>query len=331
MLRVGLIGTGGIARAHANGWRAAAAAGTGQITALCDVSAAGLSAFEEALGVSGLPRYGDWAALLAEAELDAVDICLPHHLHAPAVLAAAAAGKHILIEKPLCTTFAEAEQITEAVEGAGITLMCAHNQLFEAAIGEVRRRIDAGVIGTPQMVYSSDAFRIDRTVEQWGWRAPLATAGGGVLIDTGYHPTYRLLYLAGSAPVAVTAMCGKFHCPIEGEDVANVLVQFANGMQGQVHTSWAFGLMPGAWSYAVMGTGGMICGRGNEITQQAWGQSWQSETLPPADGFTGEVLHFCSRIAAGQPVLQSHVDGINVLKVILGAYQAVAQQRVIKF
>ena len=85
--------------------------------------------------------------MLAGADIDAVDICLPHHLHAAAIVAAAEAGKHILCEKPLCLTMDEARIVREAVRRAGVTLMCAHNQLFLPAVAEARRLLAEGAIG----------------------------------------------------------------------------------------------------------------------------------------------------------------------------------------
>lgn len=329
MLKVGFIGCGGIAHAHVAGWNETRAAGTAQVTALCDVSAENMDRLEAALGLSGLPRYSDWKAMLAAEDVGAVDICLPHHLHAPAILDAAAVGRHVLIEKPLCLNFAEAEAITAAVEGAPITLMCAHNQLFGPAIRHLRGEIDRGLIGDVQMVFSGDAFRVDRA--DWGWRAKLETAGGGVLIDTGYHPTYRLLYAAGSPVTSVTSVTGRYHNPIEGEDTANVLLTFANGALGQILTSWAFPLPHGSWQVWVFGSEGAVYATGNRFRHQPWRGEASEQVLADQNGFAEEVKHFVSCLATGATPLQTHVDGINVLKVILGAYEAQRTGKTVTF
>lgn len=322
MVRVGFIGTGGIARAHAWGWKQTAEAGTGQVAALCDVDRQGMDAFERELGVEGLPRYDNWKTMLNEAELDAVDICLPHHLHAPAVLAAAAAKKHILIEKPLCTSLEEGQQISDSVEANGVTLMCAHNQLFEPAIRHMRGELDKGVVGEIQQVVSKDAFYTDRSREEWGWRADLATAGGGVLIDTGYHPTYRLLHMAGADPVRIAAMTHRYNLPIEGEDVAHVLVEFANQALGHLYTSWTHPLAPGGWHLEVYGSEGAVFGRGAKFLHTPYRGEPTERELEQVNGFVEEVKHFVDCVAHGKTPIQTHVDGVNVLKVILGAYQA---------
>src|SRR5262249_1725208 len=148
-------------------------------------------------------HFSDWKGMLREMGdgIDAVDICLPHHLHAPAILDAAAAGKHVLCEKPMCTNLADADRIAGAVKSAGITYMSAHNQLFMPVVQEAKRLIDEGAIGRVRLVRSQDCFLAGGGKSNpfaGSWRAKLETQGGGELIDTGYHPTYRLLHLAGS-------------------------------------------------------------------------------------------------------------------------------------
>lgn len=321
MLKVGFIGCGGIAHAHAAGWNETSAAGTARVAALCDVDPGNIAALEAKLGQSDTPRFSDWKKMLAETEVDAVDICLPHHLHAPAVLDAAAAGKHILIEKPLCMTLDEAAQIEAAIAASGVTLMCAHNQLFEPAVRHIRGELDRGLIGELQMVYSADCFRTNRG-SNWGWRKDLATAGGGCLIDTGYHPTYRLLHVAGSPATSVTAVTGRYQCQIEGEDTANVLVTFANGAIGQILTSWAFPLPHGTWQVYAFGTEGAVYAHGNRFLHVPYQGDANEQTLDPRNGFAEEVKHFVDCLANGTAPLQTQVDGINVLKLILGAYEA---------
>lgn len=331
MLKAAFIGCGGIAGAHVGGWKAVREAGAAGITALCDVSSENVDKLAKALGLEQVARYTDWQQMLAEQELDAVDICLPHHLHAPAILDAAAKRVNVLCEKPLCMTLPEASRIEQAVASSGITLMCAHNQLFIPAIQHLRAEIDRGVIGEVQMVFSGDCFRLNRTVEEWGWRGQLETAGGGVLIDTGYHPTYRLLHMAKSAPAAVTSMTHNFHCGIEGEDTANVLVRFASQAMGQILTSWAFPMQDGAWQVAVFGSEGTLFGRGNEYLFKPYDGEAVRGQLEGRDAFAEEIKHFVNCLQTGAVPIQTQVDGINVLKLILGAYEAQQTGRTVTF
>ena len=227
-VRLAIIGAGGISNAHAKG--ILAHAGQVECVALCDVSADNLRARNEQLG--GQCRlFNDWNTLLSEmaGEIDAVDICLPHHLHGAAIMDAARAGKDVLCEKPLCISLEEADRIVDAVRAAGILYQSAHNQLFMPCVVEAKKRIAAGEIGEVRWLRSQDCFVSPSSAFEGKWRANLKTQGGGELIDTGYHPTYRLLYLAGAEVVGVRASMARFVQPIEGEDTACVQVRFASG------------------------------------------------------------------------------------------------------
>src|SRR5262249_53565147 len=122
-IKIGLIGCGDIASCHVTGYLAIPEQVC--VTAVSDVVEA--DALTRAREVGGARVFGDFRTLIAEAEIDAVDICLPHHLHKDAILAAAAAGKHILCEKPLCLDRRQALEVSRAIEESGVTLMCAHN------------------------------------------------------------------------------------------------------------------------------------------------------------------------------------------------------------
>src|SRR2546421_1252789 len=123
VVRVALIGSGGISAAHGNGFLKHR--DKIKCVALCDVSQENLKKRSEQLadvGGGGM-QFSDWNVMLKEigGEVDAVDICLPHHLHAPAILDAAAAGKHIICEKPMCMNVGEADRIADAVKKSGVT------------------------------------------------------------------------------------------------------------------------------------------------------------------------------------------------------------------
>src|SRR5262249_8186045 len=151
---------------------------------------------------------------------DAVIICLPHALHAQAIVDAATNRKHVLCEKPMCISLKEADRIEAAVKASGITYMSAHNQLFLPIVQEAKKMIDAGKIGRLRWLRSQDCFIAGGGTGNYkkSWRSSVATQGGGELIDTGYHPSYRLLYLVGSPIADVRSTMGRYELPMEGED-----------------------------------------------------------------------------------------------------------------
>jgi predicted dehydrogenase len=267
-------------------------------------------------------RFADWKKMLAEMGdgIDAVDICLPHHLHAPAIFDAAAAGKHILCEKPMCINLDEADRIVATVKKSGIIYMSAHNQLFTPALREMKRMIDAGELGKVFWIRSQDAFLAPSQVFKDQWRASLKTQGGGELIDTGYHPSYRLLYLAGAHIDAVRGTMGRFQQPIEGEDTASVQVRFANGVIGEIFTSWAMPKPYGAHDLHIIGEKGEVFGTGSTLCYLPRGFKTPAEkVLPEVDTFTAQIECFADCIRNGTRPPHGPEEGRDVLHIILEA------------
>ena len=323
-VRVGLIGGGGIATAHIRGYEAAA--GRIRIAAVADAFEATARSRGEELGV---PHFTDYAEMIASAEIDAVDICLPHHLHADAIVAAARAGKHVLCEKPLCLTPEEAQRVQAAVQEAGVTLMCAHNQLFLPAVATAKAVIESGTLGRVYEVRTTDSFFNDFDPENMGWRAHAATSGGGELIDTGYHPTYLMLHLAGGVPVEAVAMLSTHRLTfMEGEDSAQVLVRFDNGVVGQLVTSWAYAAAPGTERFSVVGELGSLTSDGTSLRYDLRDGASKTQEFESVDTFSAEIAAFADCLLTGTRPIHTEVEGIAVLGTILAAYEAARERRV---
>ncbi|UFU05527.1 Gfo/Idh/MocA family protein [Ruania halotolerans] len=317
-VRIGIIGGGGIAGAHLLGYAATAAA---QITAIADASPDTLAQRTKETGARG---YSDFHELVQDPEVDAVDICLPHHLHRDAIVAAAEAGKHILCEKPLCLSADEARDVRDAVQRSGITLMCAHNQLFMPAVARAKEIIESGTLGAVYEVRTTDSFFNDFDPKNMGWRAHTATSGGGEYIDTGYHPTYLLRHLSGGRPETVFAMMSTHRLTfMEGEDSAQVLVRFDNGSVGQLVTSWAYQAAPGTDRFSVVGDNGSLSSDGTVLRVKVRGETnervYQHE---PVDTFAAEIADFVECLTTGRRPLNTEDDGIEVLGIILAAYES---------
>jgi predicted dehydrogenase len=318
-IRIGLIGAGGIAGAHVAGYRRNPE--TVVFSAIADPVAA--NAEKRRGDDSDVRVYADYRDMIAAGGLDAVDICLPHHLHAEAVIAAADAGLHVMCEKPLCLTLDEAAAITEAVERNGVTVMCAHNQLFLPAVAAAKELVDSGALGRVYEVRTTDSFYNDFTIESMGWRAHAATAGGGELIDTGYHPLYLLQHLAGGTPVEVGAMLSRHRLEfMEGEDSAQVLVRYDNGVVGHVTTSWAYQPAVGTEKFSLVGEKGSLSSDGTTLISWVRGEEPVTVTFEPVHEFAAEVAHFADCLREGRRPIQTHVEGIDVLGVILAAYES---------
>ncbi len=329
-ISVGIIGAGNIAGHHIPGYLQAAE--HAHVTAIADVD--GERARQRAERLGDVQVFLDYREMVTSPLIDAVDICLPHHLHKDAIVAAAAAGKHILCEKPLCLTLEEADVVTRAVAAAGVTLMCAHNQLFLPTVATARDMIRRGELGKVYAARTTDVFALDVTAETLGWRATRATSGGGELIDTGYHPNYLLLHLVDSVPVRVTALLTRHRLAfMEGEDTAHVLVEFADGTVGSIVTGWAYEPAGCTERFSAAGEDGSLWSdgrrlhfkprRGEEVVVQDVG-----EVAP--DTYALEVVDFIACLRERRRPLNTEVEGVNVLKLILAAYASAERGEVVE-
>jgi predicted dehydrogenase len=370
-LRVAIVGAGWMGQTHGQAWSEQAP--RARLVGVADVAAARAGALAERHGAGAARVYPDLAALLADPEVDAVDVCLPHHLHAEAVVAAAEAGKHVLCEKPLCLSLAEARAMRLALERSGTVFMAAHNKLFTPAMLEARRMLAEGELGAVHVVrtveagYNEALKRDAPPVElapgesSWSWRLDPARAGGGELLDNGWHAVYTLLALAGSRPIEVSAMLGDYFIRRrDAEDTGALLVRFEGGGMGVLLTSWAFGDPPPAYEFIVSGAGGSLAGAANRLVVGRHGHSPSEQDFarlspvarasglvrgvarrlglgggendvrhPLAGSFTREIGHFLDVVQRGEPGVATWADAARTLQVILGAYRAAAEGRTV--
>ena len=139
--------------------------------------------------------------------MDVVDVVTPHDSHCEITVAALQAGKHVICEKPMGRTLAEADAMLAAAQEAGRRLLISMPQLYYPAIRRAKEILDSGEIGRPFLadfaVYDDEFVRMS---DPEHWKGSIERAGGGVLIDAGSHPLYLLLHLFG-CPQSVSAMC----------------------------------------------------------------------------------------------------------------------------
>ena len=216
-------------RRHAPGFAKLAARAS--VVALADVSEARLAVIAGMLGVPREHCYTDYTAMLAREKLDLVDITSPHHLHAEQAIAAAQAGCHVLMEKPIARTPDEARAAIAAAQAAGVKLCVLHNQLFTPASLKLRELLASGELGEPFLVRSEligGSAATGRGADQ-GWRMSVEGSGGGALIDSGYHQTYLARAWMGSPVRRVYARMGRFVHDYEVEDLSLVTLEHENG------------------------------------------------------------------------------------------------------
>ncbi len=211
-LRVGIIGTGRISDLHALEYLANDRA---EIVAVCDIDDAAARERGLAWGVPENRIFADYHDLLTLPEVDLVEILLPHHLHHQATLDAAAAGKHISLQKPMALSVQEADEMIAAAEQAGVIFKVFENFIFYPPVMRAKALIDAGEIGEVRTIriksnpcISPTAWNVPGTA--WVWRFNEATCGGGPLVfDDGHHKFSLAWYFMGGIAEEVHAWIGE--------------------------------------------------------------------------------------------------------------------------
>jgi len=225
---VGLIGAGEITIEHA---KAYAARNDAKIVAIADTNISAAKNASERYGVE--KYYPDLKQLLLDPNVDTVDICIPHSFHAEAAIAAAEAGKHILLQKPMAISVEECDQIIRAARKARVKLMVNHNQLYYPPYQELQRLIANGDLGDVQLVRA----RLGIGGKYPGWRSDPKITGGGLLFDSGVHRIYTSRFLMGEVK-SVEALADKKNPREEGEEQITVLLRFERGSIGIIDASY---------------------------------------------------------------------------------------------
>jgi predicted dehydrogenase len=271
----------------------------------------------------GVPRVHDsYEALLADPDVDAVYIPLPNHLHAPWTIAAARAGKHVLCEKPLALTAAEAETMIAACAEAGVVLMEAFMYRHHPTWVAVRELIAAGRIGELRAIQSSFSFYNDdpaniRNVRDYG---------GGALYDVGCYCINLSRMLMGEEPSAVQGALTRD--PSSGVDIiSSGLLSFG---AGRVATFTCSTRLESDQRVHIYGPTGRISiplafnippDRPTEIHVTNGGDppvapATEVLTFPTADPYTAEAEAFAAAILDGSPVPVAPADAVANLRVI---------------
>jgi predicted dehydrogenase len=220
---VGLIGLGEVGAVHAEAIRDSPVA---FLAAVADVDA-DLAARYSTEGTHG---YTSVEELLADPAVRTVSICLPHHLHYTVAKAAIAAGKNVLLEKPLTISLDEGEELVAMARSSGVALGVSHNQIFFAAHLHAKRMLESGGLGRPVFV----RLRLASGPPWGGWRSSIASTGGGFLIDAGSHRLYMATFFFGP----VTACHAVMDVPRDsGETIAVITLRFASGAWGVIEAN----------------------------------------------------------------------------------------------
>ena len=255
-LRVGLIGGGGIAPHHIRAYI--------ENPHVADVYVADTShevgtRLAEEFGIVK-KTFTDYQELIADESVDLADICLPHHLHHPAALAALAAGKDVIVEKPPALTLAEFDEMIRAADVAGCKLFIALCQRMFPAHQRAKKLLEADEIGRPFLatvtVLGNEMGRLN---DPASWKGTYEKAGGGAMFDTGFHAVYMLQHFFGPA-TAATAVTKRLVATAENkaDDTAMAALELPDGVLGAITVTYAATGSPWEEERRLIGTDGII-------------------------------------------------------------------------
>jgi predicted dehydrogenase len=262
--------------------------------------------------VLGIPRsHGTYAELLEDPEVDAVYLSLPNFLHRAWVLAAVAAGKHVLCEKPMAITADDAQEMVEAASSAGVQLaeafMYGHHPRYDRLVEIVR----SGEIGEVRSV--SGTFTFDAS-DEMGLTAFAGHPGGGAVYDVGCYVVNAARTLLGTEPLAVTALAQVSAAHGDIDMMTSALLEFPGevavllqcgmwaadedtlrilGSRGRIDVPSAFFCSPGAEGFTVL-----VDGR------------HRYEAAPEVDHYTAQADRFAEAVLTGRPLRAAPHDAV---------------------
>ena len=292
-----------------------------RLTAVWDAEAARGRERAERCGAAWRP---DYAALLEE--VDAVVVCSENVHHRDLVLAAARAGKHVLCEKPLATTLADADAMVEACARAGVSLQTAFPCPYSPAFRRLSELVAAGAVGDLLALNCTNHGRMPG-----GWFVDRALAGGGAVMDHTVHLADLLWRLLGSEVVRVYAEAGEGLHHLGVDDSGLLTLDFADGRFATLDTSWSRPAAFPTWgdvTIRAVGTRGTLA---MDMFRQSLDLYGTAHTQIGFGVDTDRLMvqDFIDAVVAGRPVRVTGEDGRRALEVALAAYRSIETGRTV--
>ena len=256
-LRFGILGCGMVANIHARAIKEIPGA---ELVAVCDADPARARAFAEKYGAH---PFSDFSEMLAS-DIDIVCICTPSFLHAQNAIEALDKGKHVVLEKPMAFTAAEADKVIAASDASGKKLTVISQLRFSDDVKKVKKLVEEGAFG--KITLCNLFMKYYRSREYYSgspWKGKLAFDGGGALMNQGIHGVDLLIYIMGDVK-SIRGSIGTLHHDIETEDTAVATVEFECGALGVIEASTC--AYPGfARHIEIHGESGYVIIRENKI------------------------------------------------------------------
>ena len=334
---VGIIGSQFISSIHAEALRAYPHA---EIRAVASPTPGHAKVFAERFSIP--QALTDYKEMLARPEIDMVVVGVPNDLHHRITLDAAAAGKHIVMEKPFCLNLAEADEMIAACRKAKVKLMYAEELCFTPKYVRLKQLLDSGALGKPTLVKQAEKHDGPHAPHFWD----VERSGGGVVMDMGCHGIefFRWMLNRPKVKSVYAHMSINVHGDkTRGEDNAILLLEFPNGVTALAEESWTKmgGMDDRAEVHGSQGVAYADLLHGNAIeTYSAGGYDYAVEKAGSTKGwsftiyeeawnygFHGEMAHFVDCVQNDKKPLVTGEDGRAVLEVIFTAYESAREGR----
>lgn len=345
-LRVGLIGAGSIWNAHKVAFQQFP-----EQVRLAAVTDLHLPAAQKAADeFAGAKVYADPATMLRDAEIDAVLILTTHAEHAALAQAAIASGRHVLVEKPMACSLAEARSMTDAARARGVILMIGQCQRYDRSYRGVKRLIASGEIGNVHAVRfdSMQGLFTNGLLPAGHWLSDGRKAGGGIVISVCVHRLDLARFCLGEVRrVSAVARTQDPGFTNGAEDYVAALFEFENGALGEMFGTYSGFRMPYSEGLMIFGSDGAVHAMPNNGECQApalyaskqnpgvkdennWLAQFRgfqpvpedTDGLPSDNSFVNQMLHFADCCRTGAEPLSSGRDNLGTMRLIEGIYQS---------
>ena len=312
------------------------------VAAICDLDRARAQSLA---GQYAIPNvYTDWREMLEKEQPDVVSVCLPNVLHAEITIAALEAGAHVLCEKPLATSVAEAKAMFGAARKAGRVLMAAQHLRFQAEARAMKRVIDSGALGE---IYHAEATAMRRLgIPTWGLFHQKSVSAGGTLLDLGVHQLDQTIWLMGNPrPVRVSAVTQQRFGrrpeiaallrnawdpeAFDVEDFAIAFVRFEDGSDLLLRTSWAAHIEQNTFNVQILGTDGGVSLHPPALYHMRNGvlATEEYKSLQQRSTYEGQARAFLAAVRGEREVAVKEEETLNVQRILNGAYRSAEEGR----
>ena len=338
-IKFGIVGCGVISSTHA---RAIEEIEGAELVAVCDVVPEKAQALAEQFPAQVFTDYHD---LLRREDIDVVSVLTPSGLHAEVGIAAAQAGKHVVVEKPMDVTLAKADALIAACRSAGVRLCCISQHRFDPPVVALKQAVEQGRLGQLNFGGSHTKwYRAQEYYDSGDWRGTWALDGGGALMNQSIHYVDLLQYIMGPVAEIHAYTATRAHQRIQVEDIAVAALKFQSGALGLLEGSTL--AYPGFCARLdVYGSEGSVIIENDQV--KAWElRSGEPNPVPPEPvGFIGgtsakdiwveaherQIQDVVSALREGREPLVTGPEGRKPLEIVLAVYESARTGETVKF